>query len=1045
MASSLATCSKDGRPTVRITKVQLENIKSYRHISVPLTGGTTAIRGHNGAGKSTLVEAIGFALFDALNYDQAQFIREGERYGTVTISFISALDDREYQAVRRCGSSAVWYIYDPDIQARVVEQKTDVTDFLRKHLRLESDIALKDLFNDALGVPQGTFTADFLLTPTHRKKKFDTLLQVEDYRRAAEKLNDTRSYLQDERRAIETRIADLERETGQLDSWRDRLIEHHDREQALVLRLAEVQQLAREAEAQRDALRRQQEEVTRLEGAARIADAAAQSAAARLRDTLSQVEESRAAVRICEESRADYTAHLSAQEQFGQANQRARDRDTLLRQRATAAQQLEGVQRDRQHARAQLESAREAEQRIVALVPALQRQAELERAREDARHAVQQLEEWQRQRVRIEQEIARLDAEIAEGERLVAQIESLRPLAGELEERRTRVSVLQDIRARRTERESRLKSLADELAKNSQLRDKAAKAAAKAHDNVQKLLDSQPVAEQAPAREAAHTEAQRVVQDLEARRKHHQLSREQSGAGLCPFLREPCQNIRQRGENSLATYFDRLIEEDESELIPARSRLTEAAAELDHARKVAQYVDQLPLYQEKQRETAERLNELDEQHARLTAERDELDSWLAAASTEDDLVTAQTFFKESDDADKRLRELAPRQAELARSRERRDALSQEAQTLHVQLRDVATVPDTLQSIDSDLQMLGDPRAESAALERVARERPQHEASLATHEAAATQLQTQCAALDESLRPFATLDDDLRILHETIDRTREGHNRHLQHQQSAQRLPERESAVREAQRVAQAATQECDRAKAAHESARSTFDPAELQRVNQRVDELGAERGRATEELRHTQEQSAHLQHEIARVEALLDDLRAARDERDSLKGAEEMLQQFRDTIKEAGPNIMKALLRQISVEANRIFGEIMGDRSPQLSWEADYEIVLRRDGKERTFAQLSGGEQMSAALAVRLALLRSLTRLDIAFFDEPTQNMDDERRGNLAEQIRRVRGFDQLIVISHDDTFEQGLDSVIHLEKRNGETLLMEEDALVSA
>ncbi|HEX8035952.1 MAG TPA: hypothetical protein VF510_19000, partial [Ktedonobacterales bacterium] len=99
----------------------------------------------------------------------------------------------------------------------------------------------------------------------------------------------------------------------------------------------------------------------------------------------------------------------------------------------------------------------------------------------------------------------------------------------------------------------------------------------------------------------------------------------------------------------------------------------------------------------------------------------------------------------------------------------------------------------------------------------------------------------------------------------------------------------------------------------------------------------------------------------------------------------------------------------------------------------------------RTFAQLSGGEQMSAALAVRLALLRSLTRLDIAFFDEPTQNMDDERRGNLADQIRRVRGFDQLIVISHDDTFEQGLDSVIHLEKRNGETMLVEADALVSA
>ncbi|MBO0779619.1 MAG: hypothetical protein J2P37_12410, partial [Ktedonobacteraceae bacterium] len=97
-------------------------------------------------------------------------------------------------------------------------------------------------------------------------------------------------------------------------------------------------------------------------------------------------------------------------------------------------------------------------------------------------------------------------------------------------------------------------------------------------------------------------------------------------------------------------------------------------------------------------------------------------------------------------------------------------------------------------------------------------------------------------------------------------------------------------------------------------------------------------------------------------------------------------------------------------------------------------------GVTRTFAQLSGGEQMSAALAVRLALLKKLSTLNLAFFDEPTQNMDEMRRMNLAEQIRRVRGFDQLIVISHDDTFEQGLDSLVRLTKDYGETRLVSDD-----
>ncbi|MDH3493331.1 MAG: AAA family ATPase, partial [Acidobacteriota bacterium] len=89
-----------------------------------------------------------------------------------------------------------------------------------------------------------------------------------------------------------------------------------------------------------------------------------------------------------------------------------------------------------------------------------------------------------------------------------------------------------------------------------------------------------------------------------------------------------------------------------------------------------------------------------------------------------------------------------------------------------------------------------------------------------------------------------------------------------------------------------------------------------------------------------------------------------------------------------------------------------------------------QEGYERPFLSLSGGEQMSAALAVRLALLRQLSDIRLAFFDEPTTNMDLERRERLAEQISRItenQTFDQLFVISHDDTFESFADHVIEI------------------
>ena len=84
----------------------------------------------------------------------------------------------------------------------------------------------------------------------------------------------------------------------------------------------------------------------------------------------------------------------------------------------------------------------------------------------------------------------------------------------------------------------------------------------------------------------------------------------------------------------------------------------------------------------------------------------------------------------------------------------------------------------------------------------------------------------------------------------------------------------------------------------------------------------------------------------------------------------------------------------------------------------------------------AGGEQMAAALSVRLALLREMSSIDIAFFDEPTTNLDEARRESLAQQILDVKGFKQLFVISHDDTFEQATENLIRVGKIDGKSVV---------
>jgi exonuclease SbcC len=132
------------------------------------------------------------------------------------------------------------------------------------------------------------------------------------------------------------------------------------------------------------------------------------------------------------------------------------------------------------------------------------------------------------------------------------------------------------------------------------------------------------------------------------------------------------------------------------------------------------------------------------------------------------------------------------------------------------------------------------------------------------------------------------------------------------------------------------------------------------------------------------------------------------------------------------------MLAGISRTATRINAEILNQAGVELEWTTDFEIVTRRQGESRGFAQLSGGEQMAAALAIRMAVLRQLTNVRLAFLDEPTAHLDQARRSNLGDQVQRLQGFDQLVVISHDDTFDGLFGHVIRIGRENGQSHVLE-------
>ena len=118
----------------------------------------------------------------------------------------------------------------------------------------------------------------------------------------------------------------------------------------------------------------------------------------------------------------------------------------------------------------------------------------------------------------------------------------------------------------------------------------------------------------------------------------------------------------------------------------------------------------------------------------------------------------------------------------------------------------------------------------------------------------------------------------------------------------------------------------------------------------------------------------------------------------------------------------------------------IAETDEELYWGDKYQIVLRDmvDGqiRERTDDQLSGGQIMSSVVALRLALLQTIGAR-VAFFDEPTSNLDATRRENLAHAFRAIdvgreelteHWYDQLFLISHDVAFTEVTDQIISLD-----------------
>ncbi len=880
---------------MHITKIELEDIKSHRAATFEFERGTTAITGANGAGKTTLIEAVAWTLFDLLDYKKDDFVRRGAKKGVVNVTFESGLDERQYRVYRDTGTG--YYIYDPQLKTRIADKKEEVTRFLWQHLGVEAGTDLESLFRRAIGVPQGTFTAIFLETAAERKKAFDKLLKVEEYRQGAEKLRETSRFIETQITAVREKIARAEGELARFEA-------------------VETEHKTFETQARElgDALEKINIEVVKKSQSVKQFDAVE----ARVNELKSAFEKLQT-----EKIRAEILLEQKQNE---------------LAQAAAAADKIRLVETDYQ-----------------THVAALGKLKEFERERVERDKLNQEKSKIETARVNVENEQKRWSENLEKAQNANREIEKLKPRATEQESLEKDLNALRNELANAGAKEKIINSLNEKVVR---LRESY-----KANQtSVKEAETKSAAARDFEILQKRDTDIARKIAQLRARLEYDEQFQTAVKGGICPILSQKCLNLKP-GE-TLETFLSSQFVELRAEIGAYEKNQHENAAVLRQAREAEKFAATLETLRGREREIKEegiRLNE-------------------------------------------------------------------ELKTLQNGATDLSKTQTALAELEAKLKSLDNPKARMQMLDAEARREPQTRDKITEIERNLERLEGDRRIVDEKLESYKDLDANWNFYSERRDETAAAHREFLTNETLAKTLPQREDELKSAQAQNELLKENFTRAETDFQTAAREYDREAHLREKDAFAQVERRQTETRANLDYTKKREAQLAEELKNLTEIRRQMQAEFLEKERLEKIGEATQFIRETLKEAAPRVARNYVFHVSMEANQMFREISGNAERTLKWTEDYGIILEENGFERPFINLSGGEQMAAALSVRLALLKQLSDVRLAFFDEPTTNMDAERRERLAEQISQItqrRTFDQLFVISHDDTFEEYVDNVI--------------------
>lgn len=972
-----------------IQKIRLKNIKSYgegdsgQGITVHLEPGINQIAGKNGAGKSTLIEAIGYALFDAEpvrgNARMAKntyLLRNGSKSGEIDVWVWH--QDCLYRVERDAGNGGRrWKVVRQDDDFIEAEGEQEVKAFLANLAGVDAPERLAEVFHSLLGVKQGRFTLPFDLKPSEAKNHFDPLLDVDIFRQCFDYLKEPCDEIRQDMADQRSVISGLEGQIAQLRDAPAKLEEGLQQKAVLEMLVQKcrerLESTGRDLERYDDLMKQYQTAVLKV-GEAR---SNAGQARADVNMASARVEEARQAGKILEQTKEDYQAFTLLEKQISQLEKQRVTRDSLHKTLTALQKEETGLTRDLA--------------------------AKRQEAARDRENAGSKEREYQSRREVLQQQVALYEA--GEGDCLQAK-ERAEELKNGL------VRVVEWLKAMSTVNKPAIDQMMELEQTFRQLDTKIPQQVARAKEQL----------EQAESQE-------RECRALLERTKQDKANLEQQLArlsgGQCPLLGTACSQFDPaKARQDLAGLNQKIkaaAEEHREKLRLAAGAGAELekwlALEKEEVEKQAR-VRQLGkgiagLYQQLEdpagRLAAEKLVlqlKMGEIPPRLRGlvETQELDPSVYRAAVEE-MKDLQRFLY---DCFQKWKPVVEQQYNAA----------QEIMTMRVARRKEMDAEDrTLKALAQDIQLL---------LQRAG----EAEKKAAVLAGSLAGMQQQIEELEQQLQPYAGLDEKLAEANRVKSRHLPGYTKYLQNQPAAEKTQEYLDKLDQHRARLRDAESELAASEQKFKAAEAAYNPDQHRELKELYARANLDLGEATSKL----EEAVRLVEEQKQRVQQMNHLHRQREEQVKelvrLQSQEKILEKARHTLKNAQEPVARNLTCRVAAQAQAIYNS-MSNEVAQFHWRAgDYSLTVTTVSGEKRFASLSGGQQMKAALAMQLALVKEFSTAGFCAFDEPTYGLDTESRIMLAEAVSKAQQeckFEQLLLVSHDQAFDDKVEYALHL------------------